>query len=245
MSASTGSLPEEQAETSLGDQISKKCQNISNEKLKSIVDLSDGDELTPSQLSVFSYWGEMNKQRYINTSYHIHFALDKVHDTMKLYIKIFTTMCIFIGALYSGKLTHIFSTDLVERSLLFLGLVILGVTGFFIAHIVFWTQKWKHFRKLEYDLFKDILHQYESPTWYQNIYGILTCGTVVLLNLGLCVSVLFFVNLGETDKEIRSCVETYSMCSQNEGECRESLSQCVIPKSDTPVATLQHEEVEL
>ncbi|WP_394221497.1 hypothetical protein [Alteromonas gracilis] len=244
------SKDEEAAAKEVGiEWLNNRLDILSAETLKNIKDKTEGlnaeqdpnskHAYTDSEKTILTYWIELNKQRYANTSYHIHFSLDKVHDSFKVFMQLFIALAAFIVAVFSGKFgTWIMPNQIIDAKYsmyIFLGAMFLA----FSAYLFFWSNKWGQFRNLEHEIFGGFLKDYDKldagdKSSYPLILIVIIFSCCVAMALGLNQ----LVDESKTeDVEGLVCLRNYYECGlDNESMCRDQLKICLkdeVAKFDT------------
>jgi len=111
----------------------------------------------------FAHWSALNQQRYIQTSHHIHFTLEKSHDTFKLFMQIFIALTAFFVAVFSGKFGIWINPDQICKTKESLLLPIIGIAASFIAYLLLWGYKHYKFRGIEHSQLGVYFKGYDKP----------------------------------------------------------------------------------
>lgn len=207
------------------------------DKIKSVID-DAGDprtgsprEYTSDEKTILNYWVELNKQRYINTSHHIHFTLDKVHDSFKIFMQLFVALAALTVAVFSGKFGTWVMSDQIIGAKHAMFILIIAMLISFSTYLFFWARKWGQFRNLEYNVFGGFLKNYDkNDADYGYIYPIILvfiitiCCGAMLLGLDRLVD-----ESKHEDVEGVKCLQRYYECLPDSNrKCREELKACLI-----------------
>ena len=210
---------------------------LSAETLESIKNKIEGSEVhkdseapqtyTDSEKIILAYWGELNKQRYANTSHHIHFTLDKVHDSFKVFMQLFTALAAFIIAVFSGKFGTWIMGDQITSAKYSLYIFLAAMAIAFSVYLFFWANKWGQFRNLEYDIFGGFLKDYNKlDADYKSLYPIILIVIILLCCGAMALGLNQLVDESKKDDfEGLNCLTQFNRCSGK--MCFDELEICL------------------